>query len=170
MNLLSKSSSLRNQKRTWKVWIVVLVGLSALASINVSQAKEVSYTTIQLTNNSFDDLSPKISGSKVVWQGGEYDNYEIFFYNGKNTTQLTKNNFNDFAAQISGNNVVWQGATSNNINSFEIFLYNSKATKQLTKNNFYDSYSSNFRLKSGLGRLHWRCQLFSRRRNFLLQR
>ena len=35
-------------------------------------------TTTQLTNNSYDDSYPQVSGSNVVWHGSDGNDYEIF--------------------------------------------------------------------------------------------
>ena len=97
-------------------------------------------STIQLTNNSYDDFSPAISGNNVAWVGydGYGTDYEIFFYNGTSTTQLTNNSRDDWFPAISGNNVVWVGKDGGTDN--EIFFYNGTNTTQLT-NNSYDDLS-----------------------------
>ncbi|NEQ20539.1 MAG: hypothetical protein F6K28_15130 [Microcoleus sp. SIO2G3] len=64
---------------------------------------------IQLTNNSFYDPVPRISGNNIVWTGGFNNDAEIFLYNGSNTTQITDNTQSDSGVQIFGNNVVWWG-------------------------------------------------------------
>ena len=55
------------------------------------------------------DTTPQISGDKVVWQGHDGNDFEIFYFDGTTTHQLTDNSYDDMYAQISGNNIVWQG-------------------------------------------------------------
>ena len=90
-------------------------------------------STIQLTNNSYDEYDLQISGNNVIWSGGS----EIFFYNGTSTIQLTNNSYNDLYPAISGNNVVWQGWDGTD---YEIFFYNGTSTIQLTNNSDNDGY------------------------------
>jgi hypothetical protein len=61
----------------------VLAGTSAIASLDAGLALAATFTTTQLTNNSFDDIDPQISSLNAVWQGGDLSDAEIFFYNGK---------------------------------------------------------------------------------------
>jgi beta propeller repeat protein len=90
----------------------------------------------QLTNNSYDDYNPLISGNKVTWYGyPNFNDSEIYFYDGKKTVQVTDNNTYDSPSDISGSNVVWQGYDGNDD---EIYLYNGTKTVQLTDNNLYD--------------------------------
>jgi beta propeller repeat protein len=83
--------------------------------------------------------SVEMQGNNLVWTQTNFfdsqDDWEIFFYDGKETIQLTNNNLNDFSPQISGDNIVWQG--DNGFNS-EIFLYDGNEVIQLTDNNVYD--------------------------------
>jgi hypothetical protein len=80
-------------------------------------------TTVQLTDNSYDDYSPRINDSgQVVWYGGwEESNYEIFLYNGSTTVQLTDNSFNDAHPELNNSGqVVWVGIDDSDR---EIYLY-----------------------------------------------
>jgi beta propeller repeat protein len=91
---------------------------------------------LQLTNNSFDDYSPQISGKYVAWYAyPDFSDSEIFFYNGSTTIQLTNNSYYESLPSISGNKVVWQGYDGSDD---EIYLYNGSKTVQLTNNNFFD--------------------------------
>jgi hypothetical protein len=92
-------------------------------------------STTRLTNNSYHDLYPQISGNNVVWSGYDGTDYEIYFYNGTSTTQLTNNSYGDYSPQISGSNVVWTGYDGTDD---EIFFYNGTSTTQLTNNSYYD--------------------------------
>ena len=65
--------------------------------------------TTNISNNSYYDYYPQISGSNVVWICHDGDDGEVFVYDGALTWQLTENNGNDYNPMISGSNVVWWG-------------------------------------------------------------
>jgi beta propeller repeat protein len=99
-------------------------------------SNSISNDIIQLTNNNFDDYNSLISGKYVTWSGyPDFNDSEIYFYNGSQIVQLTNNNFYDYPSDISGSNVVWSGSDGNDE---EIYLYNGNKTIQLTDNNSYD--------------------------------
>ena len=93
----------------------------------------------QLTDNSFYDSDPQISGNNVVWQGTDPIDWdgEIFYYNGSTITQLTDNSDWDWDPQISGKNVVWAGSDPFEGDS-EIFYYDGSTVTQLTDNSGSD--------------------------------
>jgi|GEM_PF-5717808 len=64
-----------------------LFAFVSLVLCNASAA-HAGWTVTQLTNNSVDDFRPQISGSNVVWQQGNFGDYEIFTWDGNSTTQL----------------------------------------------------------------------------------
>jgi beta propeller repeat protein len=91
---------------------------------------------IQLTQNSYNDFNPLVSGDNVAWMGDpDYIDAEIYFYDGKSTVQLTNNNFYDYISDISGDSVVWGEFEGNDS---EIYLFDGTSTTQLTNNDFYD--------------------------------
>lgn len=97
----------------------VLVGLLAGAS----QGETGPWTIVQLTDDDYPDGYPQVSGSNVVWQGWDGNDYEIFLYDGTTTIQLTDNDCADRPPRVSGSNVVWDGqGTPGGIHAFEIFL------------------------------------------------
>jgi len=79
----------------------------------------------QLTNNSFDDLSPKINNyNQVVWFGDSDGDNEIFLYNlsRRTTTQISHNNYDDTNPDLNDKGqVVW--SAFNNDGEDEIWLY-----------------------------------------------
>ncbi|MHC4180483.1 MAG: PEP-CTERM sorting domain-containing protein [Planctomycetota bacterium] len=94
-------------------------------------------STTKLTDNDYDEFSPQISGSNVVWTGRpDGQDWEIFVYDGTSITQLTHNDHNDFFPDISGSNVVWYGGDGND---YEVFLHDGTGIKQLTDNAYEDS-------------------------------
>ena len=91
-------------------------------------------TVTQLTNNAVSDLSPRISGTNVVWQGGAGDT-EIFLYDGTTITQLTDNALGDVLPEVAGDRVAWVGWDGSD---WEVFLYDGATTTQLTDNSLPD--------------------------------
>ncbi|MCK4885897.1 MAG: hypothetical protein KAS96_00850, partial [Planctomycetes bacterium] len=69
-------------------------------------------TTTQITDNSYEDQGPQVSGSNVVWRGAE----EIFFYDGITTTQLTHDGpIHGSYPQIFGSTIVWDNGLGGEI-------------------------------------------------------
>jgi len=65
--------------------IPLLAVYVALISCHCAQA--VTYQITRLTDNTFTDGGPQISGNNVVWQATNAGDKEIFLYNGVTVTQ-----------------------------------------------------------------------------------
>src|SRR4030067_1031067 len=95
----------------------ILLILTASVILIVSTFSFASSTgirsTIQLTNNPYNDASPQInSKGDVVWFSYDGNDYEILLYNGASgtTLQFTNNDSGERSPQInSKGDVVWQG-------------------------------------------------------------
>jgi hypothetical protein len=87
-------------------------------------------TTTRLTNNSFPDFNPRISGNKIVWWGGTFNNFHIYEFDGTSVKQISTGLRNQFP-QIDGDNVVWYGQVGS-LN--QIFYYNGTDVLQVTNN------------------------------------
>jgi hypothetical protein len=94
-------------------------------------------TSIQLTNNSIDDIPESISGVNVIWNSLVSRTLsDAFFYNGS-TGQIaqltTPGSTNESVGFVSGNSVVWNAEVNG---SSEIFLYDAttNTSRQLTNN------------------------------------
>ena len=79
----------------------------------------------RLTDNAYDDKTPQVSESHVVWWADMPADSEIFLYDiavgGLNSAQnISSNGFSDYDAQISGANVAWYG---NDGTDLEVYLY-----------------------------------------------
>jgi beta propeller repeat protein len=76
--------------------------------ISVAKYDGPDWIVTRLTDNSYEDQAPRISGPRVVWQGWDGNDYEIFCYNiiSAATTQLTNNNYDDEGPEVSGQNIV----------------------------------------------------------------
>ena len=113
-------------------FFALLLLVTALASLSYAQ------TIKQITNNSYDDNNPQINDNGyIVWSGLDGSDFEIFLYNGLNTTQLTNNALGDHRPQINNNGyVVWHGSDSADS---EIYLYDGLNTTQITNNAYQDN-------------------------------
>jgi len=95
------------------------------------------YDIIQITDNDYDDLYPRINNNgDIVWEGGILEEYrEIYFYDGS-ITQITNNDYRDNGAYINDNGyIVWSGGIPPVTNN--LFLYNGSTTTQITHDEYY---------------------------------
>jgi cysteine-rich repeat protein len=121
--------------RTLKITLTILFfTFINFALVSVSRSE---YLTIQLTNNSYDDILPQISDDGyMVWFGFDGSDYEIFLDNRTGITQITNNTYNDMQPQINNNGYVawhsWDGSDT------EIYLYDGAGITQVTNNSYND--------------------------------
>jgi beta propeller repeat protein len=75
---------------------------------------------------------PHIDGSKVVWEGWDGKDWEIFLYDIDRglTQQLTFNNIDDTAPKVSGSSVTWHGADFMATEK-EIFFYDGSTVRTI---------------------------------------
>jgi IPT/TIG domain len=65
---------------------------------------------VRLTTNSHNDYQPQVSGDRVVWQGYDGSDYEIYTWTPSGGVQrITDNEYDDEEPQVSGDRIVWQG-------------------------------------------------------------
>lgn len=95
---------------------------------------------IQLTDNNRDDRYPFICQSKMVYQGFDGNDFEIYSYdlNTKISTQITNNVVDDKNPKGNTEEIVWQQFDGND---YEIkhYTYGKSSTVSLTDNDFHDS-------------------------------
>ncbi|MBE9197362.1 hypothetical protein IQ219_19080, partial [Synechocystis sp. LEGE 06083] len=84
-------------------------------------------STQRITNNSFWEYSPVVSGNNIVWREGS----SLIFYNGSSTTTIATGVSSLNYLQIDGNNVVWQEGFNGN-NGTSVYLYNGSTITRLT--------------------------------------
>jgi beta propeller repeat protein len=68
------------------------------------------YNQVRLTHNEYNDEYPSIGGNKIVWQGWDGFDYEIYCYDmvSGETTQITHNLlYNDMYPRTNGEYIVW---------------------------------------------------------------
>jgi hypothetical protein len=118
-------------------------------SDTVGTDREIFYfdgeEVVQLTDDDVDQFSPRISGSRVVWQviglDGE-DDVELHLFDGEVSAPLTDNDFHDHFPQISGANVVWVGRSSDVGAPGEIYWYDGASIRRVTENDYEDGVPS----------------------------
>ncbi len=92
-------------------------------------------TTTALTNNSVEERNPQISGTNVVWEQWDGNDWEIILYDGNSIAQLTNNAYDDTNPQIDGAFITWQGSDGSDT---EIFAYDGAIVTQVTNNSTND--------------------------------
>jgi subtilisin-like proprotein convertase family protein len=94
---------------------------------------------INISNNSFNNYLPKVSGRNVVWYAYDGFDNEIYLYSGGTTRRVTNNTLDDRFPQVDGSRVVWQ---QHDGTDWEIALYDipSGTTTLLTSNNTDDTH------------------------------
>ena len=67
------------------------------------------FNPVRLTFNTNDDYYPWIDGNKIVWQGFDNWDYEIYCYDTQTgeTTEISHNLFGDFHPIVDGDYVLW---------------------------------------------------------------
>jgi beta propeller repeat protein len=93
----------------------------------------------KLTDNSYPDYAPQISGNNVFWQTSVVNYIDLYLYNGSQILQLSDRDYSneeDIYFQMSGDRAVWSASDGNDR---EIYFYNGNQVIQLTDNNDDDS-------------------------------
>ena len=112
----------RGEKLT--IWLTVSVILSLSGWAKAAEPND--WMVVALTDNTYDDKNPQVSGSSVVWEGAvDKKDTEILLYDGVNTFQLTDNTFLDDYAGVSGSNVIWWS-------SYQIMLDDGVSVRQIS--------------------------------------
>jgi beta propeller repeat protein len=95
-------------------------------------------TPTQVTNNTYVDSFPHITGNYLVWQGYVGGDWEIFLYDialGV-TTQITDNSYNDTSPKTNGTHIVWKGFCDG---ESDIFLWDGSEIRAISEPNSEDS-------------------------------
>ena len=85
--------------------IAVTLFMMGFVSGMVEHSIAYNYNIVQLTDNSYSDVNPRINNNgQVVWWGYYGTDNEIFLNDGTNTIQLTNNSYqeNNFQINASG--------------------------------------------------------------------
>jgi hypothetical protein len=95
-------------------------------------------SALQLTDNSHPDFDPQISGGKVTWWGGVFNNNQVYLWENGAVTQLSNSGLNQFP-KIDDQYIVWQGWEGFGGGDLEIFLWDGTQVHQLTDNDVDDT-------------------------------
>src|SRR5689334_21651488 len=92
---------LRPRKLASGLWLLLALAFPGTAGASV----------VNLSNNSFDDDTPRINAAgQVVWVGWDGVDYEVYLWNGSSIQHLSAGSDTARDPQIdSAGNVVWQG-------------------------------------------------------------
>jgi hypothetical protein len=103
--------------------------------------------TIQVTDNTYRDISPQVYGNIVVWTGWDGNDFEIFYsvlgaQGASSPMRITDSPYYDDSPQIYNNIVVWSGDEDGD-NENEIFYSiispaGPSEPIQITNNTYYD--------------------------------
>ncbi len=117
-----------------------IAGKKVVWSESVSGNSEIfmydGSTTIQLTDNSYDDSLPRIHDDRIVWLG----NNEIFLYENSSTIQLTFDGLDKNGPEVGKNFIAWSALNSSSF--ADVFIYDGSTTVQL--DNAYGVTTINF--------------------------
>ncbi len=102
----------------------------ALIACALNAAPSRAYEIIALTNNETYDLTPRISGTNVVWTAS-YSNFdsEIWMFDGATAFALTDSETRETNPDVSGSRVVWQVEDGDD---HEIVLFDGVTATTLT--------------------------------------
>jgi len=90
---------------------------------------------VPLTNTPYPNVYPQVLGNRVVWQGWDGHDFEIYFYDGTTVRQLTDNDRLDERPRLDATHVVWQ---ANDGHDSEIFVWDGVTTSRVTANTWED--------------------------------
>jgi len=62
-----------------------------------------------ISNSPKDDINPDIFGERIVWQGYDGNDWEIYHYGNQRVTQISSNELLDEAPKVSSKIIVWVG-------------------------------------------------------------
>ena len=93
----------------------------------------------KLPDNGYSGNAPQISGDRVVWQGYDGSDFEVFTWTPTDgTAQVTNNGLNESYPEVSGDRVVWEAYDGHDR---EVFTWTpSGGIVQLTDNSVDDRY------------------------------
>jgi beta propeller repeat protein len=89
------------------LFVAVFLSIAFLVGSDIVQA--TIFNEVRITYNEYNDEYPSISGNKIVWQGWDGFDYEIYCYDIQTggTSEITHNVFDDDLPFIEGNLIVW---------------------------------------------------------------
>ena len=71
---------------------------------------------------SYHSVDVALDNGQIAWAGWDGNDYEIYLWDGANTTQITDNSVNDYEAQLNNGQIAWTGVEANST-SFDVFFW-----------------------------------------------
>ena len=93
--------------------LCVVLSSAILLSLGPGIVQATIYNEVRLTDSEYDNENPWIGGNKIVWQGWDGSDYEIYCYDivSGETTQITQNApYNDMYPRTDGEYIFWSQA------------------------------------------------------------
>ncbi len=87
--------------------------------------------TVQVTDNSRDDIQPSVFGDTVSWAGYDGHDYEIFYWDGDSTYRITNTGNHDKQPSLYDGKIAWAGFDGHD---YEIYYWNGNQIVQITNN------------------------------------
>jgi beta propeller repeat protein len=119
-----------------KIWLAALIIILSAAGLARAAVPD-GWFVLQLTDNTYYDVNPRVCGSYVVWEGQVNNSSpEIFLYDGIKTSRLTDSASGDFYPEVSDSGVVWwldEGGIG------QVLLYDWMDIIQLSDGNYDNS-------------------------------
>lgn len=88
-----------------------------------------------ISNGSYENYNPEISGDNVVWSFDDGDYNEVAFFNGSTLTELTDNDTWDLYPRVSGDNIAWHNYDGNDS---EVVFFDGSTVTTITNNDEFD--------------------------------
>lgn len=122
-------------KRVSGLGSAVCAAVVCVIVVSAGSASGGSFPVVQVTDNMVNDMHPKVSGSRIVWEGKSGTYYDIYLQDGASTTRLTNNTVPDSVPDVSASLVAWSGWTGS---EYDIYIYNGTTTQRLSNPGFRD--------------------------------
>jgi hypothetical protein len=87
--------------------------------------------TIQITNNSYNDLKPVVYDGTIAWRGANTPNYEIYYWDGSTTTLVfsTVNSPNGSSISLYDGKIAY-------VHLNDIYIWDGTSSTQITNNGY----------------------------------
>jgi hypothetical protein len=116
--VFDQTRSTRSGRRLARTGACVAIGLLAQSAV------ALTFETRRLTDDTVNDLAPRLAGNKVVWQSGSGVDSEIQLFDGTTVAPITFNGVRDERPAIDGSIIVWQQFDGND---WELVRYDAES-------------------------------------------
>ncbi len=118
--------------------LVTFLLASVAAASQASAAVTNTFQITQLTDNGYTDMGAQVSGERIVWQGSDATDFEIFVWSvADGLTQMTDDGVNEDSPQVSGDRLVWAAGGGSALEIYTQKVGDPSSTR-LTNNSYQD--------------------------------